>query len=457
MLFGSAACTVDGAFLDGKPCDDSGACAGGYFCQREACPDNPGYLCNVCRKAPPGDGGIDAGDDGADGLDGGDDVDAGDRPADCNQQPPACKTIPECEDTQPLCQDGSWVCETDWEPVEASCDGLDNDCDGDTDEELVCTLAGDGQAGFQDGQGTSARFNGPRGLLSYPGGGLVVVDSGNHALRRVLADGSVSTLAGTGSYGDHDGPALEATFNDPGGAATDGAGAIYIADRLNNRIRLLAGDTVTTFAGTGFADYLDGPLGEARFALPNSLAVASDGTIFVADTGNNCVRKIAGGQVSTFSGKCQVPGNQDGAAGDSRFNGPTDILLLSDDLLIVSDESSHTLRQLSADGSVVTLAGTGSAGFADGDPLAAQFRKPAGCTWDEAGAQILTADSGNNRVRSFTIGGQVATLLGAGMTGAANGPALQATFNQPSSLAFIEDGRLVIADTHNNLLRIVRP
>ncbi len=453
-FFSLAACIVDDAFLDGKPCDDSGACAGGYFCLREACPDNPGYMCHVCRKAPPADGGMDGGDDD---VDGGDGVDAGDQPADCNQQPPACKTIPDCQDTQPVCRDGSWVCETGYQTEEASCDGLDNDCDGDTDEGLVCTLAGDGQAGFQDGQGSAARFNRPRGLVPHPGGGLVVVDTGNHALRLVLGDGSVSTLAGTGSYGDNDGPALEATFNEPSGAAVDGGGDIYIADRLNNRIRLLAGDTVTTFAGTGFADYQDGPLDQARFALPGSLAVASDGTIFVADTGNNCIRKISGGQVSTFSGKCQVPGNRDGAAGDARFNGPSDILLLSDDLLIVSDESSHTLRQLSADGSVVTLAGTGSAGFADGDPLESQFRKPAGCAWDEIQARILTADSGNNRVRALVIGGQVTTLAGSGTTGSADGPAMLATFNLPSAVAALADGSLVVADTQNNLLRIVLP
>ncbi|MBW1806894.1 MAG: hypothetical protein JRJ87_01785 [Deltaproteobacteria bacterium] len=449
-------CVVDDSFLDGKPCDAENQCAGGYICVVEACPDNPGYLCPLCRTHASPDGSTDGGDsDGGPG----DSADRGsDQPVSCNQTPPACKTIPECQETQPECISGVWVCQTGFEVVERSCDGVDNDCDGETDRGLVCILAGASTPDLVDGSASDARFNRPYGLATHPSGGIVVADRGNHSIRLVLADGSVSTLAGTGSYGNAEGPADQASFNDPIAVAIGLDNSILIADRLNHRIRQLSlDDQVSTYAGSGFADYLDGPVDTAKFALPSGLAVASDGSIFVADTGNHCIRKISAGQVTTFSGKCEFPGTEDGQATLARYNSPTNILLLSDDYLIVTEESSHKLRHVSIDGSVATLAGTGTAGFKDGQPLEAQFWKPAGCVWDSQETVILIADSGNQRIRAFSIGTAVTTRLGSGNLGLDSGLPLEATFNNPNSLAIFPDGRLVIADTQNHVLRVLMP
>ena len=456
LVISAQSCIVDDSFLDGKPCDSDNQCAGGYSCVVEACPDNPGYLCPLCRKPGSLDGGLDGADADGGQADGSDQ--SSDQPVSCDQTPPACKSIPECLDTQPECISGVWVCQTGYEPVERSCDGLDNDCDGATDQGLVCVLAGAATPDFVDGPASDARFNRPYGLATHPSGGIVVADRGNHSIRLVLANGAVSTLAGTGSYGNVEGPANQASFNDPVAVAIGLDDSILIADRLNHRIRQLSpDDQVSTYAGSGFADYLDGPVDTARFALPSGLAVASDGSIFVADTGNHCIRKISAGQVTTFSGKCEFPGTEDGSATQARYNSPTNILLLSDDYLIVTEESSHKLRHVSVDGSVASLAGTGNAGFKDGQPLEAQFWKPASCVWDAQETVVLIADSGNHRIRAFSIGTAVTTRLGSGNLGLDSGPPLEATFNNPNSLAFFEDGRLVIADSQNHVLRVLLP
>lgn len=455
-----AGCTVDDEFLEGKPCASDGTCAGGYSCVREPCPDQPGYLCPVCRKNPSPDGGLDGGDGGGDEpSDGGDP--GGDRPAACEQDPPPCKSLPGCEDVDPVCQDGQWRCETGFEPEEHSCDGLDNDCDGATDRGLVCILAGNGSPGLEDGAADQARFDEPRCAVAHPEGGLVVADRGNHVLRRVMPDGAVTTLAGTGSYGHQDGPAGEASFYEPSGLAVLDDGSILIADRLNHRIRRLAevdGEMVVdTVAGTGFADFQDGPADQAQFAMPTSLALGADGSVYVADSQNHCIRRIAGGEVSTFAGRCEQPGFVDGAGTQARFNSPTDLLMLDDGSLVVSEESSHTLRLVAGDGAVSTLAGTGEAGFADGPTDEARFWKPAGCLWDPDTGRLLVADSGNHRVRAVEPGVEVTTRLGTGDPGLEDGPPLQAGFKLPSALAFLGDGRLVIVDTFNHALRVVHP
>jgi DNA-binding beta-propeller fold protein YncE len=409
----------------------------------------------VCRKLPLPDGSTNGGDDGGT-PDAGDDGGA-DKPPTCDQDPPPCKTIPGCQDTDTECIGGIWVCTTGFQPQEHLCDGVDNDCDGQTDNNIVCVLAGNGQSGFLDGSGESARFNLPRGLVAHPQGGVVVSDLGNHSLRRVQADGTVGTLAGTGSHGNDDGAAASATFFEPSGLAVAADGSFIIADRLNHKIRRLnPDDTVTTVAGSGFADYLDGPAADAQFAMPTGVAVTADGILYVADSYNHCIRKIENAEVTTFAGKCEEPGYVDAAGADARFNLPTDLLLLADGTLVVTEESNHAVRLITPAGTVTTSAGTGSGGYHDGLLAQAQFKKPAGCLVDPLTADLLVADRSNHRVRALTTT-QVTTLLGSGAVGLDAGPPLGASFKYPSSLAFLEDGRLVIADTQNHCIRVVQP
>jgi sugar lactone lactonase YvrE len=233
-------------------------------------------------------------------------------------------------------------------------------------------------------------------------------------------------------------------------------GAFLIADRLNYKIRRLNTDnTVSTVAGTGFAGYQDGPVAEAQFAMPTGVAVAADGTIYVADSRNHCIRKIANDEVNTFAGTCGEPGHVDADGAAARFNLPTDVLLLEDGTLVVTEESNHTIREITPGGTVTTKTGTGSGGFIDGALDQAMFKKPAGAVVQTAGV-ILIADRGNHRVRAVAAQG-VITFLGAGTPGMDDGPPELATFKYPSSLAYLEDGRLVVVDTQNHSIRVVQP
>jgi sugar lactone lactonase YvrE len=164
----------------------------------------------------------------------------------------------------------------------------------------LTTLAGSGCAGFADGQGTAAQFNVPYGVAVQPDGTIVVADWGNHLLRTVALDGTVATLAGDGTSGMVDGPAAQARFYLPEAVAIDAAGAIYVSDQGNHRIRRLAAGRVETLAGDGISGFADGPGASAEFYGQEGLAVTADGTtVYVADgSGGDSVpyhrvRKIA--------------------------------------------------------------------------------------------------------------------------------------------------------------------
>jgi sugar lactone lactonase YvrE len=169
-------------------------------------------------------------------------------------------------------------------------------------EGVVSTFAG-GREGFADGAGAGAAFNTPSALAFDHKGDLYVADTGNHAIRRITPDGKVTTIAGNGTPGFADGKGGEARFNGPVGIAVDDAGVVYVADTYNDRIRRIAKDgTVTTIAGSGKPGKADGPAANAAFDTPTALAAADDGTLYVADTGNDAIRKIGkDGVVSTFA------------------------------------------------------------------------------------------------------------------------------------------------------------
>ena len=164
----------------------------------------------------------------------------------------------------------------------------------------VTTIAG-GARGYQDGPVAQARFDTPSGVAIDAWGTLYLADTANHAIRRISPDGMVSTIAGDGTAGYRDGPGRDARFNGPIGVAVDASGRVIVADTYNDRIRAIAPDgTVTTVAGSGKPGYVDGAGPAAQFDTPCGVAVAPDGTIYVADTGNSALRAItAAGNVST--------------------------------------------------------------------------------------------------------------------------------------------------------------
>ncbi len=274
-------------------------------------------------------------------------------------------------------------------------------------------LAGSpGLPGSTDGNGSGARFNNPGGLALDPAGNLVVADTGNHTIRRIAPNGDVTTLAGApGQSGSADGTAL-ARFNAPGGLAVDATGAIYIADTQNHTIRLRAVDgTVSTFAGIpGSPGLVNGPGASAKFLEPNGLALAPNGTLYVADYGNSCIRAISpSAVVTTFSGLGTSAGFLDGSATTAQFNLPMAIALDATGILWVADTHNHAIRRITPDGTVFLMAGSGVAGNADGTSSVARFDLPCGIAATPSG-KLIVVDTYNHLLRSLTTSGTVTSL-----------------------------------------------
>lgn len=281
-------------------------------------------------------------------------------------------------------------------------------------------------------------------ILSVPSATFVVVylAINKKAPTNRAAIGSVTTIAGTGNpaYGRvEDGPARSASFSDPFGVAVDRRGTIYISEGgESNRIRRIATDgNVETIAGSteGFAE---GNALQAQFNTPSGIALDKKGNIIVADTSNNRVRKIASdGKVTTLAGT-GAAGYKDGSANDAEFDGPIGIALDKQGSIIVADAYNDLIRRVSSDGSVITIAGSGSPGFIDGNASIARFNTPSGVAVDSHG-NIFVADTGNNTVRKITPQGEVSTV--------ATGSGLR----HPVGIAITHDDFLFVADSHQVL------
>lgn len=327
----------------------------------------------------------------------------------------------------------------------------------------VSTIAGNGYVGFDDGKGADAKFAGPAGVAVSQSGTLYVADFGNHLIRAVAPDGTVTTFTGSprldqsgAPIGDYqDGPRGTARFNGPANLYLGPDGSLYVADANNNRIRKVASDgSVSTVAGDGEMGSQDGSADKARFNLPGGLAVAPNGTIFVADSYNNSIRRIStDGAVSTFAG-VSVTGSNDGPGNQARLFYPEAIAFDASGNLIIADSQNYKIRKLSPDGTVSTIAGDGTPGYADGDAATAEFALPTGVALDALG-NIYVADRLNNMIRKITPAGQVSTVAGSKNSGFMDGDALQAQFDMPRNLAVRSDGAVVIADTYNHCIRLL--
>ncbi|MCA1620763.1 MAG: gluconolaconase [Acidobacteria bacterium] len=286
---------------------------------------------------------------------------------------------------------------------------------------MASTVAGDGAPGARDGAAAAAGFGEPYGVAVAPDGTVYVSDAGeSNRIRRLTPRGEVKTLAG-GREGFADGAGAAAAFSTPSGLALDGAGNLYVADTGNNRVRRVTPEgVVTTLAGDGAAGFQDGAAAGARFDAPVGVAVDKDGNVYVADTYNDRVRVVA------------------------------------------------------RDGRVKTLAGLGTPGHADGGALdTALFDTPCGLAASEAG-EVFVADTGNNRLRKITKDGQVSTLnlytphdpaaaanVGAGDSAAAPPahPATAAPFelSKPVGLALTRDGFLYVTELDRGRVVQVAP
>jgi sugar lactone lactonase YvrE len=327
-------------------------------------------------------------------------------------------------------------------------------------QDSVTTLAGQALvSGTADGTSTNAQFNDPAAMVTDANGDLFVADSQNHAIRKITTNGVVTVFAGQlGVAGTRDGTGTNAQFNTPSGLAFDALGNLYVADTANHTIRKITpAAAVSTIAGiAGFGGYADGAAGTAQFSSPLGLAVAANGDLFVADSGNHCIRQIASGAVSTFAGEPKVWGTADGSGTNAQFNGPLSLAFDKLGHLFVSDANNDTIREITTSGVVTTFAGlAGADGTTDGNLRVARFRSPAGLVFDPPG-NLFIADSFNQTIREISPNGVVSTLSGAaGIYGANNGVNGTGRFYNPYGLALAADGSLLVSDTYNELLRVV--
>lgn len=285
------------------------------------------------------------------------------------------------------------------------------------------------------------------------------------AIRRRAPDGTISLFAGASSaVGSSDGPATTARFNYPTGLAFDRNGNLFVADRNNNNVRKITPDgTVSTVAGLA-PDYAsgttDGMLNAARFGFLGQIASAPTGELYVADTVNSTIRKISReGAVTTLAGKAGQRGSVDGTGDQARFDSPYGIALAADGSLYVSDAAANTIRKVTAQGVVTTVTGDAAkpAGYADGTSSAARFNYPTGIVIGRDAA-LYVADRLNHVVRRVMPGsGLVTTFAGTpGTTGNVDGLGAVARLDTPEGLASDSAGNLYVSHSvrHGSIRKI---
>ena len=325
------------------------------------------------------------------------------------------------------------------------------------------TLAGGGEAGSADGPGSEARFNRPHGIAVDTVGTIYVADTFNHTIRKISPDGVVSTLAGlAGVFGSTDGNLSDARFNQPWTVAVDAAGDLYVTDNGNETIRkITAGGMVNTFAGqVGEFGSADGAGSEALFWFATGVAVDADGNVYVADSGaNNTIRKISPDAVVTTlagraNGSVPAPGSEDGTGSAARFHQPNGVAVDVTGNVYVADYANHTIRKITPEGEVSTFAGQApESGNVDATGNNARLNHPAGVAVDSAG-NVYVAEFIGNTIRKITPDGVVTTLAGLAETpGNADGTGSAARFNGPYGIAVDSAGNLYVAEYWEGRIR----
>jgi Leucine-rich repeat (LRR) protein/PKD repeat protein len=322
--------------------------------------------------------------------------------------------------------------------------------------------AGDG------GPATAAQFNTPKGMLTDSVGNIYVADTQNHRIRKIDSQRNITTIAGNGNpgYSGDDGPATQAKLNSPMDVALDSTGQyLYIADRNNARIRKLDLTTgiITTVAGTNRKGYSgdNGPATAAKLQSPVAVVLDQHNNIYIADTGRHIVRKVdnSTGLISTIAGKGYRGARGDnGPATNALLNQPSGLAVDKQGNLYIADMGNNRIRKIDNTGTISTVAGDTNAGYhGDGGPAtAAKLNGPTDVTIDNAG-NLYIADNNNHVIRKVDTDGKITTLVGNGNAGYTNDGTL-ATITKlynPSSVALDNNGNLLISDTNNHLIRQV--
>ena len=333
----------------------------------------------------------------------------------------------------------------------------------------ISTIAGSDSFGDFKGDGgpaIAAALNEPLGVAVMPDGGYLIADAGNDRVRRVFADGTIRTVAGTGLYGDSGdgGPATAAQIKDPLGVAVMPDGGFLIADGGAGRVRRVLPDgTITTVAGNGTRGYSGdgGPATAAEIFDPNGVAVLPDGGFLIAD-GDYVVRRVfPDGTITTVAGNA-TPGfsGDGGPATAARLNVVYSVAVTADGGFLIADSGNRRVRRVSPTGIITTVAGTGVQGSSGdgGAATAAQLNDPDGIASTPDGG-FLIADFFGNRVRWVSPTGVITTVAG---TGAASvfrdgdgGPATAANIDMPFGVAVTPSGGFVFSEEGNAAVRLV--
>lgn len=317
---------------------------------------------------------------------------------------------------------------------------------------LASNYAGTGTAGLVNGAKASARFGSPEGLAIDASGNIYIADKNNNVIRKITSAGTVSTFAGTGVAGFADGAGSTAKFNGPWKVAVDASGNVYVADRDNFKIRKITpAGMVSTLAGST-SGYADGTGSAAKFMQPLDVAIDPSGNVIVADNTSHRIRKItAAGVVTTIAGN-GTAGYTNGTGTAAQFKNPSGVDVDASGNIYVADRLNHRIRKITTSGVVSSLAGTGISGTTDGVAGSAKFSDPYGVTVDASG-NVYVADLISSRIRKISSG-QVSTLAGT-IPGYQNGTSTIAKFNQPTDLV-IQGANIYIADHSNNSIRLVK-
>lgn len=323
-------------------------------------------------------------------------------------------------------------------------------------EKIVSIVAGSGRRGLQDGPAPLARFAWPTGIAVSRNGDRFVADYDNHVIRKIDRFGWVTTFAGEGTPGFADGKGREALFHGPDTLAIDQEDNLYVADADNFRIRKITPDgRVSTVAGSGKRGNHEGPALEAEFVYPTGVTMAPDGSLYVADRGAHRIKRVTPAGIVMIVAGSGEPGYHDSLAYFAKFNQPMTVAADNGGNLYVADAGSHTIRRIGSDGNVITVAGSGEPGYRDGLREEAQFFWPTGVSVDVEG-NLIVSDSKNHRIRKILLPqGRVSTLAGNGQPGFIDGMGLSAGFDFPTGIGIDLAGNIYIADSANHRIRAI--
>jgi len=323
----------------------------------------------------------------------------------------------------------------------------------------VSTFAGNGSYGYADGTVAAASFNNPIGVALDASGNVYVADGGNSKIRLISTAGVVTTFAGS-VYGYVNGTGTAASFTYPRALAVDASGNVFVTSTNEHTIRkITAAGVVTTFAGSqagsGYG-YADGTGTDATFFNPSGLAIDASGNIYVADEGNSRIRKItAAGVVTTLAGS-GAQRYADGIGTAASFNSPTGVAVDVLGNVYVADAGNNRIRKITPAGVVTTVAGSGTRDFADGTGTTASFNNPSGVAIDASG-NIFVSDSYNTRIRKITAAGVVTTIAGSATYGYADGIGANAMLGGFSSITLGTSGNLYVAEYGSQRIRKLTP